>query len=57
LFFFWRKIFRFMENERRDWRSMMRSVPNRILLDNKHLRYYLLNHCDGQLESMKKYLV
>jgi len=57
LFFFWRKIFRFMENERRDWRSMMRSVPNRILLDNKHLKTYLLNHCDGQLESMKKYLL
>ena len=57
LFFLRLKLFSLMENERRNWRCMLRSVPNRILLDNKHLKTYLLTHCDGQLESIKKYLV
>jgi len=49
----WLKAIKRMENERKDFRSIMRVIPVNIMMTNRYMKNYLLRNSEKILDSIK----
>ena len=52
----WNLVWKLIVMERTIWRKMIRQIPNKMLLNSKMLKLFLINNCDHALDSVKNKL-